>query len=130
MCSAVPCLILEGLHLAMLNQALLKCTGILILNPRQHSPFRHPRRHKGVGVFLCDPPPSRSKLSVAELSGKHQRIALEEYSPLVCFFILNEKFDQVMRGQRSNFREIDNFFFKFTSPYLKNCLPYRNEKGK
>ena len=57
----------------------------------------------------CDPP-GVSKLSVVELSGKNQRIALDEYSRLVVrFFGPRSIFDPVMRGQRSNFREIGNF---------------------
>ena len=51
------------------------------INPRRHSPFRHPRRHKGAVR-----PPGFSKLSVVELSGKDCQIALDEYSRLVVRF--------------------------------------------
>ena len=53
-----------------------------------------------------------SKLRVVELSGKNQQIVHAECSQLVVrFFRPRSIFDLVMRGQRSNFRKIDNFSF-------------------
>ena len=47
------------------------------LNPRRHSPFRHPSRHKGG----CDPPRDWF-LSELELRLKKQRVACHETKPL------------------------------------------------
>ena len=55
--------------------------------PRPFSVFRHLPQVEGG----CDPP-GVWKLSVEELSGKHQRIALDKYSRLVVrFLILGQK---------------------------------------
>ena len=48
-------------------------------------------------------------LSVVELSGKDQQIALDEYSRLVVPFDPGSTFSSVMRGQSSNFRDIGHF---------------------
>ena len=59
------------------------------INPRPYSVFRHLRQCRG----LVRPPlPSVSKLSVAQLSEKNQRIALYKYSRLVMrFLIIDQK---------------------------------------
>ena len=52
------------------------------VNPRPSSVFRHIPQCRGGGAT----PPGVSKLSVVELSGTNQRIALDEYSRLVVRF--------------------------------------------
>ena len=56
-------------------------------------------------------PPSRiSKLSVVEVRGENQRMALDEYSPLVVrFFYPRLIFDPLLRGKRPASCEIDHF---------------------
>ena len=57
------------------------------LNPRRHSPFRHPRSSTAQEMGgWCDPL-GVSKVSVVELSGKHQRIAFDECLRLVLRFL-------------------------------------------
>ena len=55
-------------------------------NPRPDTVFRHLRSDKGGGGVR--PPLGVSKRSVVELSGKHQQIALTEYSRLVVLFLV------------------------------------------
>ena len=72
--------------------------------PRPFSAFCHLRQWTWWGVD----PPRISKLSVVELSGKKQRVALHQYSRVVlCFLILGQHPTQLCEV-KSNFREPDN----------------------
>ena len=66
----------------------------------------------------CDPP-GVSKLSVVELSGKNQRIALDEYSRLVVRFLILGKKLTPFWGSKVKFSR-NRRFFNFTLPYFKN----------
>ena len=76
-------------------------------NPRPCSVFRHLRHCKGGGAT----PFRVSELTVVELSGKKQADCSRRILAIggAFFSYRREIFDVVMKGHRSNFREIGKF---------------------
>ena len=65
----------------MLSHGSEKMVASRRLNPRRHSPFRHPSRHRGLGL-VRPPPPRVWILSELELQLKNQSVACHERKSL------------------------------------------------